>query len=217
MNTPEQMFKQSCRLHLSHAIHRYLMSNTSGRMDGYEKAQRHIELCTFYVAAVRGVDDLDMVRRGLESHEEDYQAVHDATQALTDHLDEVIGFPLEGQPDYDRLEPLFFEHFHRYAMEALGFGQAAALKAKVGVLDAITGNIRECRECHSTALTWDTHYKNGSGVPEGRLRTNEVTCLFVLGCDECSETLAVVRAEAIADVFNTITQPTADLEPSSAG
>lgn len=93
--TAAKMFKQACRLHLNFAIHRYLMSNASGRMDGHEKAQRHIELCTFYVAAVRGVDDLDMVRRGLDCHEDDYQAVHDATQALTDHLDEAIGFPLE--------------------------------------------------------------------------------------------------------------------------
>jgi hypothetical protein len=117
MTTAAQMFKQACRLHLDHAIHRYLMSNTSGRMDGHEKAQRHIELCTFYVAAVRGVDDLDLVRRG---HEDDYQAVHDATQALTDHLDEVIGFPLEGRPDYRALVPLFFEKFHTLAMQALG-------------------------------------------------------------------------------------------------
>ena len=118
--TAAQMFKQACRLHLNFAIHRYLMSNASGRMDGHEKAQRHIELCTFYVAAVRGVDDLDMVRRGLDCHEDDYQAVHDATQALTDHLDEVIGFPLEGRPDYGALAPLFFERFHMLAMQALG-------------------------------------------------------------------------------------------------
>lgn len=120
MKTAEQMFKQACRLSLDHAIRRYLMSNAKGRLDGYEKAQRHIELCTFYVAAVRGVDDLAMVRRGSEGHEDDFQAVHDATQALTDHLDEVIGFPLDSRPDYDALAPLFFEHFHSMAMQALG-------------------------------------------------------------------------------------------------
>lgn len=116
----KQMFKQACRLHLDHTINRYLMSNAHGRLDGAEKAQRHIQLCTFYVAAVRGVDDLDMVRRGLESHEDDFQAVHEATQALTDHLDEVIGFPLDDRPDYDALVPLFFERFHELALQALG-------------------------------------------------------------------------------------------------
>jgi hypothetical protein len=149
---------------------------------------------------------------------------------------EIIGYRVTGEmaPDIEVLltskpehyavaDPLILLADHRLQMSAQRHENAElgkerdVLKARGGLLDAITGKIRECRECHSTALTWDTHYKNGSGVPEGRLRTNEVTCLFVLGCDECSETLAVVRAEAIADLFNTIIQPTADLEPSSAG
>lgn len=113
------MFKQACRLHLDHAIHRYLMSNAAGRINGAEKATRHIELCTFYVATVRVDADLDTVRR-TSGGEADYQAVHLATQALTDHLDEVIGFPIEGRPDYDALVPKFFEHFHALAMQALG-------------------------------------------------------------------------------------------------
>lgn len=125
------MFKQACRLHLDHAIHRYLMSNAAGRINGAEKAMRHIELCTFYVAAVRGIDDLDTVRRSGVG-EADYQAVHHATQALTDHLDEVIGFPIEGRPEYGVLAPKFFENFHALAMQALGIahlrGPAKALQ-----------------------------------------------------------------------------------------
>jgi hypothetical protein len=78
---------------------------------------RHIELCTFYVAAVRGIDDVDMVRRS--DREKDYQAVHSHTQTLTDCLDERIGFPLDSRPDYARLAPLFFDQFHRLAMEVL--------------------------------------------------------------------------------------------------
>ena len=123
MKTAEQMFKQACRLHLDHAIHRYLMSNADGRQNGGEKAMYHIELCTFYVAAVRGVDDLAMVRRGAESLEDDFQAVHDCTQELTSYLDEAIGFPLKGRPDYDALAPLFFERFHSLAMQALGISE----------------------------------------------------------------------------------------------
>ncbi|MGO1603238.1 MULTISPECIES: hypothetical protein [Halomonas] len=60
---------------------------------------------------------MDLARRG---YEEEYQAVHTHTQTLTDYLDEVIGFPLENTPDYDTLVPLFFEQFHRLALEALG-------------------------------------------------------------------------------------------------
>ncbi len=108
-------FRQACWLSLQHAVVRYLMSNSAGRLDGAEKALRHTELCTFYVAAVRGVE-LDRVRR---LHEEDYQRVHEQTQQLTDYLDEVIGFPLVGVPDYDQLAPLFFSHFHELALAAL--------------------------------------------------------------------------------------------------
>ncbi len=57
--------------------------------------------------------------------------------------------------------------------------------------------ITECSECGSKSLTWGTHYKTNSGVPEGRLRSSEVQCLFVLGCDECSETLAIVSADKV--------------------
>lgn len=108
-------FKHACWLHLRFTIARYLMSNAEGRWDGAEKSMRHDELCRFYVAAVRGCE-LDDVRVNFE---DDYQHVHTLTQKMTDHMDEVIGFPVEGMPDYDKLEPLFFEHFHRLAMQAL--------------------------------------------------------------------------------------------------
>lgn len=111
------LLKQALRLHCSFAMMRYLMSNSEGRLNGAEKAMRHEELCTFYVAVVRGVEPDDVRRRGFES---DYQAVHTKTQELTDYLDEVIGFPLTGRPDYDKLTPLFFERFHALAFEALG-------------------------------------------------------------------------------------------------
>lgn len=62
--------------------------------------------------------------------------------------------------------------------------------------------ITECRACLSKSLSWFTHNVSLSGVQEGRLRSNEVTCQFVLGCDYCSETLAVVSADKIADHLN---------------
>lgn len=55
-----------------------------------------------------------------------------------------------------------------------------------------------CKECGSTDLFWATHYQSTSGVPEGRLRTNEVKCTFVQGCNICSETLRTISAEQIA-------------------
>lgn len=111
------LFKQACWLACDVAVHRYLMSNAHGRQSGAEKAERHAELCKFYVAAVRGINDVDLVRR---HHEDDYDKVHTKTQELTDYLDEVIGFPLDSAPDYDVLAPLFFDKFHQLALEALG-------------------------------------------------------------------------------------------------
>lgn len=108
-------FKNACRLHTQFAMGRYLMSNAYGRWDGAEKAQRHMQLCQFYVAAVRGLDDTDKV----DISSNDFKAVHKETQKLTDHLDEVIGFPLDAPPNYEVLEPLFFEHFHSLAIQAL--------------------------------------------------------------------------------------------------
>jgi len=93
------------------------MSNADGRENGFEKAQRHRELCQFYIAAIRGLEEADEVL----SIDEDYIAVHGATQILTDNLDESIGFPLEGIPDYDKFATLFFEEFHRIAMGTLHY------------------------------------------------------------------------------------------------
>ncbi len=64
-----------------------------------------------------------------------------------------------------------------------------------------------CKECGSEKLSWSTHNKTPSDVPDGRLRSNEVHCLFVLGCDECSETLKVVSADAIAEFLTREQQP----------
>lgn len=116
------MFKQACRIHLDHCIHRYLMSNSKGRMDGSEKAMRHVELCSFYVAVVRGGDP-DRVRT---KYEADYQAVHTKTQELTDNLD-TIGFPLDCRPDYEELVPVFFERFHALALEAMNVSAEPAV------------------------------------------------------------------------------------------
>nr|WP_177429601.1 MULTISPECIES: hypothetical protein [unclassified Pseudomonas] len=61
-----------------------------------------------------------------------------------------------------------------------------------------------CKECGSESLTWQTHnrVRLTCHVQQGRLKTNEVECLFVLGCDECSETLATLSADQVAELMN---------------
>lgn len=56
----------------------------------------------------------------------------------------------------------------------------------------------ECKECGSSDLFWFTSTRNTGQALDGRLRMHEVACDFVLGCNECSETLAVVSADRIA-------------------
>lgn len=109
------MLKQACRIYTESDVHRYLMANAHGRWDGAEKAQRHIALCAFYVAVHLGIEPNDVKVAGRE-----FVAVRRATQdGLTDRLDETIGFPLAGQPDYEALAILFFEKFHALAMSTL--------------------------------------------------------------------------------------------------
>jgi hypothetical protein len=59
-----------------------------------------------------------------------------------------------------------------------------------------------CRVCGRADFSWATHYETNSGVQQGRLRTSEVKCSLVLGCDYCSETLKVVSADKLADALN---------------
>jgi hypothetical protein len=63
-------------------------------------------------------------------------------------------------------------------------------------------SITTCKACGSAALTWHTTNTNRSGVQEGRLRTHEVDCVFFLGCDACSETLATVSADKVVELMN---------------
>jgi hypothetical protein len=71
------LFKQASWLFCQFPIKRYLMSNAHGRQDGTEKAMRHIELCSFYVAAVKGLNSTEMA---IQLHEDEFRAVHDKTQ-----------------------------------------------------------------------------------------------------------------------------------------
>jgi hypothetical protein len=67
--------------------------------------------------------------------------------------------------------------------------------------------VREgCPECESQRLAWGFSPRNTSGVVDGRLRLNEVGVDFYLHCEECSETLAVIDAEYVAQFLSVLTR-----------
>lgn len=62
--------------------------------------------------------------------------------------------------------------------------------------------ITACKVCGSNKLTWQTSIVNRSTVVQGRLNTGDVECIFFLGCDHCSETLATVSADKVVGLIN---------------
>lgn len=58
--------------------------------------------------------------------------------------------------------------------------------------------ITSCKECGCTNLTWQPSNTNHTGIQQGRLTTSDVECVFVLGCDHCSETLQMISADRVA-------------------
>ena len=60
-----------------------------------------------------------------------------------------------------------------------------------------------CKHCGSVDLEWFDAVRNASDATEGRLRSHDVRCWFVLGCNECSETLMTVPSGVIATAMNT--------------
>lgn len=94
--------KWALRQLLDFDIRRYLMANSVQRLDGAEKADRHIKisktLCRFVLC-----DNEDYM----------FDVVHDfLADVLTDRMDEVIGFPIHTPlygDAYDSLADKFFE------------------------------------------------------------------------------------------------------------
>lgn len=92
---------------------RYLLSVI--RNDGAEKATRHKELTSFYVALATGCDP-DNAMRDMPFL---YDYIHDITaNKLTDKLDETIGLDSSNY-DLDLLTSKFFDAFHTTAMRAI--------------------------------------------------------------------------------------------------
>ena len=89
---------------LEFEIHRYLMSNTFGREDPIEKAERHMNISRILVGFVICTKYIEL------KHFEIMHEVHDyLAEVLTDKMDEVIDFPIyEKIYDYDEYVLKFF-------------------------------------------------------------------------------------------------------------
>jgi hypothetical protein len=97
---------------------------------------------------------------------------------------------------------------HKLAMDA-ACGEIEILRQQLALLNP--ARTEHCKECGGKSLSWFTTNTSGtSGIQNGRLRTEDVTCQFVLGCDNCSETLRVVNADTIAARLNADTQHAKD-------
>ena len=106
---------QAMRLLTMVDVVQYLLSNTNSRMNGAKKAHHHEQLCSLYIAVFRNIEP-DKVRLRYESL---YKIIHDETaRQLTDVLDEVIGFDMDGYVD-DKTQEKFFLVFHKIASEIL--------------------------------------------------------------------------------------------------
>ncbi|MEY2632352.1 MAG: hypothetical protein RIR00_1006 [Pseudomonadota bacterium] len=56
----------------------------------------------------------------------------------------------------------------------------------------------ECPECGSTDTEWHCSQTTNSGVVDGRLRMHDVSTVFYLGCNCCSETIRTRSGDDIA-------------------
>jgi hypothetical protein len=55
------------------------------------------------------------------------------------------------------------------------------------------------KACESTELSWTLGTRVASGIADGRLSGHDVTPLLVLGCDECSETIATIDGDRLVN------------------
>lgn len=85
-------------------IIRYLMSNTYGREDGYERAERHRNISAIILSFLT-------LKKYHEIHDfPKMKVIHDyLAEILTDRMDEVIDFPIDKRIyDYDEYVLKFF-------------------------------------------------------------------------------------------------------------
>jgi len=59
-----------------------------------------------------------------------------------------------------------------------------------------------CRECGGQDLRWFADVENTGPAVDGRIKANEMQNIFVLGCEDCCETIKVVSGNEIAELLN---------------
>lgn len=59
-----------------------------------------------------------------------------------------------------------------------------------------------CDECGSADIQWTCKQATLSGIADGRLQMRDVFTSFVLGCNECSETVRVMTGDEVARWMN---------------
>tara|TARA_R110000824_G_scaffold12226_7_gene53654 strand:- start:62516 stop:62911 length:396 start_codon:yes stop_codon:yes gene_type:complete len=97
---------------------RYLLSNTFGREDGFEKATCHTNLCETFIAGKMLCEADEIYDFDFDIAQKLFQGIHDHTQQLTGYLDTEIGLPLDTKHyDLDKLSRKFFEKFIKLAEE----------------------------------------------------------------------------------------------------
>lgn len=67
-----------------------------------------------------------------------------------------------------------------------------------GLSDSNAGLGAVCPECGSNDTEWHCTQTTTSGVMDGRLRMSEVTTIFFLGCNSCSETIRTMSGDEVA-------------------
>jgi len=61
--------------------------------------------------------------------------------------------------------------------------------------------MKNCPECGSNKLSWCCQKVNVGMAIHGRLCLHEIGVIFVLGCDECSETIDTKSGDDIAAIM----------------
>jgi len=59
-----------------------------------------------------------------------------------------------------------------------------------------------CPNCGSEHIKWHSTVNAIRDVLDGSLRSNELTPVFYLGCDTCSETIATLSGDDVAEILN---------------
>ena len=96
-----------------------------------------------------------------------------------------------------RCDPCVLHHFENKACNDItDFVMFVKIITKKGC------EMKHCPECGSYDLKWFPQMQNIGCVQDGRIQMHEVSCVFVLGCEYCSETVKIISAEKVAELLN---------------